>query len=166
MNMASTLKGAKPYAGYVVINTTNAQNQQGQMILKASLVVTPTGNEIIVTPSTTLVVGRTADGNCVNSSITIANLGNTTVNYSVKLEGDATGNFALGDNQANGKVLPAGSTAVDPNHPNAPAVPTDVQVITVSCHNVQAGDNLYHIDVYPGTPQPIRLSVSVQAVSG
>ncbi|HTK09667.1 MAG TPA: hypothetical protein VL485_21025 [Ktedonobacteraceae bacterium] len=166
MNMASTLKGAKPYSGYVVINTTNAQNQQGQMILKASLTVTPTGNEIIVTPSTTLVVGRTADGNCVNSSITIANLGNTTVSYSVKLEGDATGNFSIGDNQADGKVLPAGSTAVDPNHPNAPAVPTDVQVITISCHNVQAGDGLYHIDVYPGTPQPIRLGVSVQAVSG
>jgi hypothetical protein len=147
---------AQPYVSYVVINTVDAQNQPGQMVLKVTLLVKPTGNEVVVTPSPTLVMQRTADGNCVDNAITITNLGSTLISYTVQaVDGATAAAFTFGPNANGAQIQPMGST-------NPDGTPSDVQAVKVSCHNVQAGDNLYAINVFPGTPKPIKLNVSIK----
>jgi hypothetical protein len=152
----------RPNTGYVVINTLTAQNQQGQMLLKVSLLFEPTGNELVVTPSTTLVITRDADGTCTQHppSITLANLGQAPINYTVKASDTNTANFFNFSPNASGVVNPIGSANVDKDNNS---VPTDVQSISLTCHNIQAGANLYHISIYPGTSAVITVNITVVA---
>ncbi len=87
-----TTKGLQPYVGYVIINTVDEQNHQGQMIVKVTLVVNPNTDEVAITPATTLAVNRNPDGSCVSTSITLTDLGSAITAYSVQAADGLTAN--------------------------------------------------------------------------
>ena len=135
----------KPYTGEIVFTLAG----QGQETLPVQLTVSDTGVELVINPNPMIALeSPTIPGACQPTTLTLINLSNVAVSWSVQTNGFSQQNITLdGKSNEQGQLFPSGSLK-------------DTQVINIGCNGVQP-DKQYAVNVfYNGKQQLVPISIS------
>lgn len=125
-----------PYTGQIVFTI----NGQEQLALPVELQVAESQSEIVLTPNP--VVAPSGAGNtCQQTTLTLVNLGDSFINWSLVPYGPGTNDRI--HFLANGKPVNQGELAPS-------GVPGGIQILTLSCYGVSAGE-MYKFTMYAGS---------------
>ena len=144
--MQGLSSNAHPYKGEVVFTIAN----QGQAILPVELQVAESGVEVVISPNP-IVAAPAANGSCQSTSLTLVNLNETGINWTVKPSDDYNAQHIHVDGQTteSGTLMSTGSNG-------------DTKVIQLTCIGVQLGKSYTLTVYYNGQTETIPVNISNQ----
>ena len=137
-----------PYKGDIIFTVAN----QGQVILPVQLQVVETGIEVIISPNpVTAAPSTTTPGGCQDASLTLVNLNNTFINWTVKPSDDYNAQHIHVDGQTteSGTLTASGSN-------------DDTKVVQLTCIGVQLGKSYTLTVYYNGQAESVPVNISNQ----
>lgn len=144
----SVSRKAHPYKGEIVFTVAN----QGQAILPVELQVEESGVEVIISPNPILAAPATdGSGTCQATGLTLVNLNETVINWTVKPSDDFNAQHIHVDGQTteSGTLASSGSDG-------------DTKVIQLTCIGVQLGKSYTLTVYYNGQTETIPVNISNQ----
>ena len=137
---------AHPYKGEIVFTVTN----QGQVILPVELQVVESGVEVIISPNP-IVAAPATNGSCQATALTLVNLNETVINWTVKPSDDYNAQHIHVDGQTteSSTLAPSGSDG-------------DTKVVQLTCIGVQLGKSYTLTVYYNGQTESIPVNISNQ----
>ena len=142
----SVSSNAQPYKGEIVFTVAN----QGQAILPVELQVAESGIEVVISPNP-IVAAPAANGSCQSTGLTLVNLNETVINWTVKPSDDYNAQHIHVDGQTteSGTLAPTGLNG-------------DTKVIQLTCIGVQLGKSYTLTVYYNGQTETIPVNISNQ----
>ena len=137
-----------PYKGDIIFTVAN----QGQVILPVELQVVETGIEVIISPNPIVAApSTTTPGACQDAGLTLVNLNETVINWTVKPSDDFNAQHIHVDGQAteSGTLAPSGSDG-------------DTKVVQLTCIGVQLGKSYTLTVYYNGQTVSVPVNISNQ----
>jgi hypothetical protein len=139
---------AHPYKGEIIFTVAN----QGQTVVPVELQIAETGVEVVISPNPIVAApSTTTPGTCQNASLTLINLNNTIIDWTVKPSDDYNAQHIRVDGQTSESSTLQSSGSVG-----------DTKVIQLTCIGVQLGKTYSLTVYYNGQTESIPVYISNQ----